>query len=536
MNRGRWAGSWIAALGVMAALAGLAAGPGAALGQKYGGILKAVHRENPPGLLVHEWATVSASWPMMPVYNNLVLYNPDHAVESADDLVAELAEKWAWSDEGRKLTFTLRRGVTWHDGKPFTSADVKDTYDIVRDALTDRRLRTSPRTGWYAEVSGISTNGDYEVTFELKRPQPSLISMLASGYSMVIPAHVDPAVLRTKAIGTGPFMLKDYVPDQRIELVKNPNYFVKGRPYLDGITYNVIRDRSSRAAALIAGQIEIFFPQEGSPGIRDQVKQGMPQVVIHPVAQHGFYNIVYNIKKPPFDNLKVRQAINYALDRNSFLKTQLGGTVAGGVVPPQPYSAWGLSMEELDKLPGWGDGQKDKAISRQLLAEAGYGPDHPLQVKIATRNTPLYQDMASWMVGDLKQVGIEGSLEIIDTGLWFTKLQRGEYEIGANMTGAGAEDPDAIFFENYACGSPRNYSFYCNQEVEAMMEKMSVEQNHPRRLQMVKELDRRVQTDVARSILGHALDFVMNAPEVRGFVPHHSIFNYGRMQNVWLDR
>ena len=227
----------------------LATGSAPALAQKYGGVLKAVHRENPPSLLAHEWATMSASWPVLPVYNNLITYNPDHPVDSADDLVGELAEKWAWSDGGKTLTFTLRRGVTWHDGKPFTAADVKYTFDLVRGAHPDKKLRSSPRKLWFSQVASITTNGDHEVSFHLKRPQPSLLSMLASGYMMVIPEHVDLVSLRTTAVGTGPFKLKEYVIEQQIVLEKNPNYFVKGRPFLDGIMYTIIRDASARAAA-----------------------------------------------------------------------------------------------------------------------------------------------------------------------------------------------------------------------------------------------------------------------------------------------
>jgi peptide/nickel transport system substrate-binding protein len=515
---------------------GVSVGSGIAHAQKAGGILKVVQRENPPSLLLHEWATISASWPVMPLYSNLVLYNPDHAIEKGDDLVGELAEKWAWSRDGKTLTFTLRRGVIWHDGQPFTSADVKYNFDLIRDAVPDRKLRTSPRKGWYDQVESITTNGDFEVSFHLKRPQPSLLSMLGSGYSLVIPAHVDLATLRNSAVGTGPFKLKEYSPEQQLVEVKNPNYFIKDRPYLDGITYVIIKDRSARATALATGQVQVFFPQEGTPGIRDQVKSEFPNVVIKPVLQQVYYNLLINTKKPPFDNLKVRQAINYALDRAAFLKTQRGGTIAGGVLPPSPYSPWGLSPAELSKVPGWGDGAKDKALARKLLAEAGYGPGHPLQVKLSTRSPDVYQDMSVWAISELKAVGINASLDVVESALWFSRLARGDYELGANLTGVGAEDPDANLYENFSCASSRNYSFYCSKQADALIDQQSMERNPKKRMALVHEVDTLVQTDVARVMLGHGLDFMMYAPQVKGLVPHHSIYNYGRMQNVWLDK
>ena len=504
--------------------------------QKYGGILRAIQRENPPSLSIHEEATVSATWPVSPVYNNLVFFNPAHAVESTDDLVPELAEKWAWSDGNKKLTFTLRKGVTWHDGKPFTAADVKYTYDLVRGVLTDKKLRINPRKQWYENVAEIVTSGDYQVTFMLKRPQPSLLGMLASGYSPVYPAHIDPAELRQRAVGTGPFMLKDYVQEQRIDLVKNPNYFIHGRPYLDGITYVVIKDRTARATAMGTGQVDVFFPQEGTTGIVEQVKSQAPQVVVKTVAQSATFNVVINTKKPPYDNIKVRQAINFALDRNAFLKTQQGNAIAGGIPIPPPYGKWGLTEPELAKLPGWGDPAKDKAQARKLLAEAGYGPGNPLKVHVLTRSAPLYSDMAAWMVGQLNEVGIEGTIEVIETGLWFPRLTRRDYALGANMMASGLDDPDAWYFENFSCGSPRNYTDYCSKQAQDLMEKTSAEGNPAKRLELSKEVDRLLQVDVARSMLGHAIDHVMYWPYVKGYVPHNNIYNYGRMQDVWLDK
>jgi peptide/nickel transport system substrate-binding protein len=522
--------------GVLAAALLLAISAAVAQAQKSGGILKAVQRENPPSLSIHEEATVSTTWPMSPVYNNLVFFNPAHAVESADDLVGELAEKWSWSDDFKRLTFQLRHGVKWHDGKPFTSADVKYTYDLVRGTLADKKLRVSPRKLWYENVAEITTAGDYQVAFVLKHAQPSLLAMLATGYSPVYPAHVDPAELRTHAVGTGPFRLKEYLPEQRIELERNPDYFIKGRPYLDGITYIIIKDRTARATAMGSGQVDVFFPQEGTPFIRDQVKAQAPQVVVNTVAQSATFNIVINTKKPPFDNVKVRQAINYALDRNEFLLTQHGGAIAGGILDPPPYGRWGLAPAELAKLPGWGDAVKDKAEARKLLAEAGYGPDKPLKVTVLTRSTPLYMDMASWMIGQLKAVGVEGTLESIESGLWFPRLTRRDYALGANMMAAGVDDPDTWFFENFSCASPRNYTDYCSKEVEALMERTSQERDPKKRLELAKEVDTRLQVEVARSMLGHALDNVMYWPYVKGYVPHNNIYNYGRMQDVWLDK
>ncbi len=238
-----------------------------------GGILNAMQGEDlPAGFSIHETATILGLWPAMPCYSNLVLFDPFKPRETSETILPELAEKWSWQDGYRNLVFFLRKGVKWHDGSPFTAADVKFTFDVVREAKdTPARLRINPRKEWYANVEAIETPEPYTVIFRLKRPQPSLLTMLASGYSPVWPAHVPLATLRTKCVGTGPFRLKKYVPGQMIELERNPEYFVAGRPYLDGIRYPIITERGTRLAALEAGRLDVSFPTEMTKVMAEQV-------------------------------------------------------------------------------------------------------------------------------------------------------------------------------------------------------------------------------------------------------------------------
>src|SRR6266704_3176516 len=238
---------------------------------KRGGILNSVLIEDPPGLLIHESATVSNVWPMSPCYSNLVLFNPLKSLESVETVIPELAERWSWQDNYRNLVFFLKKNVRWHDGHPFTARDVKYTFDVVREAPdTPAKLRLSPRKDWYANVENIDAPAPPTVVFHLRRPQPSLLLMLASGYSPVYPAHLAAAEMRTRCVGTGPFKFKEWKRGEYVELVKNPDYFVKGRPHLDGIRYVVIVERGTKYAALQAGRLDITFPGEGTKTIADQ--------------------------------------------------------------------------------------------------------------------------------------------------------------------------------------------------------------------------------------------------------------------------
>src|ERR1700722_16385066 len=147
--------------------------------QKQGGTLKISHRDNPPSASIHEESTISVNQPFMAVFNNLVVFDPKEKVNSPDHIVPDLAESWSYNTENPQLTFKLRQGVKWHDGKPFTSADVKCTWDAVSGLHQDEKnpiIRKSPRKGWYSNLKEVKTNGDYEVTFVLGRPQPSFLT------------------------------------------------------------------------------------------------------------------------------------------------------------------------------------------------------------------------------------------------------------------------------------------------------------------------------------------------------------------------
>src|ERR1700733_5931326 len=210
-----------------AALALLAvSGVATAAEPKQGGILRMYHRDSPGSASIHEGATYSVNVPFMPVFNNLVVYNQDVAQNSMDSIVPDLAESWAWSDDKKTLTFKLKQGVKWHDGKPFTSADVKCTFEMLM-GKSQQKFRQNPRKSWYDVVDDVVTNGDFEASFKMKRPQPALLALLASGYSPVYPCHVSPADMRTKPVGTGPFKFVEFKANESIKLVRNENNFKK---------------------------------------------------------------------------------------------------------------------------------------------------------------------------------------------------------------------------------------------------------------------------------------------------------------------
>jgi len=506
---------------------------------KPGGTLNVMLREDlSQGFAVHETATISVVFPSSPCFNNLVMFDPANPVESPESVVPELAERWSWQDNYRNLVMFLRRNVKWHDGQPFTSKDVKFTFDMVREAPeAQAKLRLNPRKDWYANVEAIEAADPYTVVFRLKRPQPSLLMLLASGYSPIYAAHVNPADYRSRCVGTGPFKVKEWRRGEFIDYVKNQDYWVKDRPYLDGLRYVVIVERGTRTAALQSGQLDIAMPGETTKTAAEQLKKAVPQLVTTTVATSVTDNIVMNEKKPPFDNVKIRLAVSYAIDRRGLINgVHQGGAVPAVAMAPKPYGVWGLLDRDFAALPGYGKPADMKEQAKKLMAEAGYGPGKPLRVEMVTRAIAVYVDMASFVINELKQVGIEATLKQVETAQWHPMATRGDYQIGANLTGLGVDDPDANFYENFACGSPRNYSFYCSEHVMKMMEQQSMELDPAKRLALVIAVQKQLEQDAARPTLDQRLDYFTVWPHVKNMVPHHNIFNFGRMQNVWRDK
>src|SRR5690242_6503584 len=225
---------------------------------KPGGILKIYHRDSPASASIHEEATYSTNIPFMPVFNNLVIFDQHTPQNSEQSIVPELASSWSWNEDKTRLTFRLRESVKWHDGKPFTSKDVKCTWDLLMGKAKES-FRKNPRQGWYSNVADVSPNGDYEVSFNLKRPQPALLSLLASGYSPVYPCHVSARDMRLHPIGTGPFKFVEFKQNESIKVTRNPDYWRKGRPYLDGVEFTIIPNRSTAILAFVAGRFDMTF-------------------------------------------------------------------------------------------------------------------------------------------------------------------------------------------------------------------------------------------------------------------------------------
>ena len=523
----------IATLGI----ALLAAAPAAA--QKKGGTLRLYHNDNPPSTSLLEESTIASVTPFAAVFNNLVVFDPAKVHESIDTIIPDLAESWSWDPTNTKLTFKLREGVKWHDGKPFTAKDVQCTWRMLIGKSDVQDFHRNPRKIWYSKLQDVTVHGDYEATFELSEPQPSLPVLLASAFSPVYPCHVPQQVMRTRPVGTGPFKFVEFKRADSIRLVRNPDYWKKDRPYLDEITFRMIDSRATRMLAFATGDFDITFPSDVSVPLMKDMKARAPNAICEMITAGTQVNLMVNRVNPPFDNPDIRKAMSLALDRKAFNTILMEGLGRmGGAMLPKPEGEWGMPPEMVTSLTGHGpDAGKNVAEAKANMQKLGYSDLNPLPIKIQTRNLPTYRDPAVILTDQLKKIYIVGELDILDTPRWYAKLAKKDYTIGLNVTGVSVDDPDGNIVENYSCKSERNYTQYCNAEVDKLLAAQSRELDKEKRKKIVWDIERLLVEDAARPIIMSSAAGNCWQPYVRNFAPHdNSQYNNLRFEEVWLDK
>jgi peptide/nickel transport system substrate-binding protein len=349
---------------------------------------------------------------------------------------------------------------------------------------------------------------------------------------------VTAAQMRTHPIGTGPFKFVEMKQNESIKLVKNPDYFKKGLPYLDGIEFTIIRNRATAVLAFVAGRVDVTFPTEMTAALVADIKKQDPTAICEIAPINVSTNLIVNREAAPFNNPDLRRAMNLALDRKAFIDIILQGQGdQGGALLPPPEGVWGLPPDMLKAIPGYGDVSKSREEARAMMTKLGYSASNPLKIKVSTRNLATYRDPAVVLIDQLKSIYIDAELDPVESSAWFAKVARNDYSVGLNLTGNGIDDPDQAFYENFACGSERNYTHYCNKDLEKLFDQQSAETDVEKRKKLVWEIDKKLQEDVARPILLHARTGTCWKPSVKNMtIMNNSAYNGYRYEDVWLDR
>jgi peptide/nickel transport system substrate-binding protein len=302
---------------------------------------------------------------------------------------------------------------------------------------------------------------------------------------------VPPHEMRQHPIGTGPFKFVEFKPNERITVARNPDYWKPERPYLDGIEYTIILNRSTAILAFVAGKFDMTFPFQVTVPLMKDVKRQMPQAMCDLETTNVARSVIINHTAAPFDNTDIRRAVAPALDRKAFIDIlSEGEDRIGGLMLPPPEGTWGLPPEILKTLLGYGpDIEKNRTLARKLMSALGYGPDNPLKAKVAARNVQEFRDTSVILMDQLEQVYIDSDLDLIETVKWFPRLARREYKIGFIFSLTSVDDPDQLLYENYTCGAKRNYLGYCDREMERRFDRQSTETDPEQRKRLVWEID-----------------------------------------------
>jgi peptide/nickel transport system substrate-binding protein len=497
-----------------------------------GGVLLAVIGADPPSLDPHQESTFANIELVAPLYSTLLQLDP----YDYPKIIGDLATEWKISPDGLTYTFKIHPGVKFHDGSPLTSADVKASYDKI--IFPPQGVR-SVRKNAYTAVAQVEAPDPTTVVFRLKFPSASLLANLASPWNVIFPKSYldrDPNYFKTHAIGSGPFKFKGYTRGSTFEGERNPTYFVKDRPYLDGYKFYISPETSVRAAAIRSGRAYIEFRDLPNAEVEAIKKQLGDKITVQETAMTGQWGIAINNTKKPFDDVRVRKALSLGIDRYTMAKVLYpltGLRFVGGLM--RPGSEWALPQTELEKLPGFGrDIEKNRAEARKLLAEAGY--PNGLKVVLKNRNVKLpYQDFAVFLIGEWRKIGIEAEHRPLETAAWFSDGQdTGNFELIVAPTVEFMDDPDQ-FLGRYATGSTQNWGRYSDPQVDDLFSRQARSLDPVERKRLINDLEKRV---LGNAYFTTGLWWSRNLvhwSKVKNYVAPPNHYTNQKLQDVWLS-
>ncbi len=410
---------------------------------------------------------------------------------------------------------------------------------INRQAFPDKNT-VSPRQSLLNNLTKVEKVDDFTVRMTLKDPQASFIPVIANGYNPVMPKHIIDAKgdMKNDVVGTGPFKLKRYQTGVAVELEKNPDYFVKGLPYLDGVTHFIVADWNTRFAALKAKRILMTNP--GTPGLttdmRLAVEKEMPDKIKTWVHVHlGNIITVMNVNMKPFDDVRVRKAVHLALDRKAGIDVlQQGAGLYGYMMPPGTLGS--LPQAEIDKMPGFRyPKDQDVADAKKLLADAGY--PNGFETKLLNRAGATFAPRGIFQADQLKQLGIRATVDTKEDTSFYADLFGKKYPIITYGEGETIGDPDVYLYQYLHSKGSKNGSGFANAEIDKLIELQSRTLDAKERDKIAQDIQRRLLND--HYPIAHILHLVgqMGAwKDVRNYDPPIGLTNNLQFADVWIAK
>ena len=501
---------------------------------RHGGELVFVVPSEPPSYDAHQEETFGVIHPMAPHYNTLLRVDPNDRTGTKP--VGDIAESWTVSKDGLTYTFKIRRGVKFHDGSELTSKDVKASYDkILKPPAGVKSLRKEA----YESIASVDAPDAGTFVVKLKYPEPSILLNLASPWNWIYKADLlakDPHWYEKNVMGTGPFTFVEHVKGSHWVGKKNPNYWDKGKPYLDGYRAIFISSSAAQVAAVRGERAMIQF-RAFSPPERDQLVQALGNKIAVQESPWDCLNFVsMHHDKKPFDDKRVRRALSLALDRYegsaALSKITLVKDVAGIQVPGTPYAT---PPAELEKLAGYGrDINKNRAEARRLLKEAGVADGFSLVFK--NRGIPHpYEPLGIWLIAQWKQIGLNVRQEIIEASAYHPMLKRGDFEVAMDFQCGFIVEPD-LDLPRFISTSDANYGRHKDTVIDDLMHRQGRATDLEERKKILRQLEKRLldeEAHVIYTLQWHRI--IPHLAKVKGWTITPSHYLNNQLDAVWLS-
>jgi peptide/nickel transport system substrate-binding protein len=505
---------------------------------KSGGVLRLGILMRPPHFDIHQAGTIGTLGAMAGMFDNLIRHDPR---DGGKTIIPDLAHSWEISNDGKTYTFFLRKGVSFHDGAELTAEDVKATFDRIAKPPSGISI---PRSILFKAVGEINAKDRYTIEFKLSEPRPKtfIMAAIASGWNVIVRKKTledNNYNLRkiTDYPGTGPFRSVRYVENEVRVVEKNPNYWNKGLPYLDGIEYyNLIPFSPELGSAILSGRCDYIRITDPVTARKAQATPGLSTTAFNQSVIQGVW---VNNKKKPFDDPRVRRALHLAFDRPALIDVVKDVTPmrVGGFI--YPFSEFATSPEELSKHVGY---QTDTGAAlkeaRALMAATGHA-DGLKGLDFMVRDVASFKLWAQAIQAMLQEgLNVQCNLRTVVESVWFDDTLSGHYDLAIGAVVSTLLDPSDYFNAWYRTGGPQNYSFWDNKNFNELVDQIDREGDAAKRLALVRQAEAIMEEDPP--VLPVAWEKINDVwyNYVKGLNPYDffGVYDVVRQDTVWLDK
>ncbi|HUI34598.1 MAG TPA: ABC transporter substrate-binding protein [Stellaceae bacterium] len=509
---------------------------------KRGGTLTyMIPADAPPSFDGHREATYATIHAMAPFYSVLIRINPENPSSTTDfvcDLCTEIPKP---TDDGKTYTFKIRDGVKFTDGTPLTAADVAASWQEI---IAPPQGVTSARQAFYVMVDKVEATDPSTVVFHLKFATTTFLPALADPFAFIYEKAIldDPARgphwYEKNVMGSGPFKFVSYEAGQSIKGERNPDYYHKGLPYLDGFVGIYAPKLATRVDAIRSDNAAMEFRSE-PPSARDQLVKELGDKITVQESDWNCGNLLtYNSRKKPFDDPRVRRALSLAIDQwkggPALSKIAIVRTVAGIVFPGSPLAA---TKDELQQLAGfWPDIEKSRAEAKRLLHEAG--ADN-LTFELLNRDVDQpFKYVGTFVVDEWSKIGVHVTQKVVPTGPWFENMRAGTFDVTMEANCQSVVNP-VLDVSKYLPHTvfTENYGGYEDQDEIDLYQKMLHETDPAKQRALMRDFEKYVIDTKAYELpITFWYRIVPYRSYVKGWKISPSHFLNQDLATIWLDK